>query len=722
MSDWADKAFAAASAETQPGPLSWADEADPQVDPVALVALTDVIDSAAGEAGLSGVTSAFEGFGRAFSPLPLLAAGVLGALAAEVDLAVPRGIAVPGQGRVDAAMPASKVSGEAERVLDGPLAQEVLLALPAGAFLVKTGSPSVEISALPSFDQVRHIGRGNFDEAAAERIELAKGQAPPGRLGACLELLLAAESVGIAEWAIRDAAAFSLERHAFGRPIGAYQGVAHQLADTLVGVAAARALLRLALAASERDPASFPLACSLARERAARAAVDACERSIQVHGARGYRWDRGIHLRLRRAQTTRALAGGRAATLRRLVDALRQDEALPGVELLDDEEQAAVRAEATAWVEQNLPAEHRALAGVASVEDYVEFSSTWARTVNAGGWPTLHWPQEFGGEGRRPSLAAIAVEVTTRAHPRRWPQRVGLELVAESLMLHGTDEQRERFLPGIRDDSVVWTQGYSEPAVGSDLAALTTTATPEDGGWRIDGEKIWSSIPTRSDRYFLLARTGPPESRHRGITCFLVDLDSPGIDREAIRSISDQFEFGRAVLRSVFVPDSDRLGPVDGGWKVVLDQLRDERTITVAAESAIVQFFFDRLLETVELLEPDGAARDRPTLAEGLAEAWMDLQALRIVNREAVEVAERGEGEVAAETTKLLWSRVGQQVATLGLDALGEAGTIGADGRLPAEFWRFVRMETRSYTIYAGSTEILLSLLAEDELGLPRSR
>ncbi|MBS1862560.1 MAG: acyl-CoA dehydrogenase family protein [Actinobacteria bacterium] len=717
--EWAERAFAAASEGERSDPSRRADEGS-SASGGPFVALARLVAEASEQAGIWGLAGAYEGFGRAFSPLPLLSCGVLAAARTDTDLARPRGLAVEALGDADAAAGVWTIRAKAELVIDAPSAEELLVATPEGAFLIAKTAPGVELEELAAFDPVRRIARCTFDRVLADRIELGPDGEEVAWMRSRLEALLAAEAVGIADWAIRVGAAYARERRAFGRPIGSNQAVAHPLADSFSALVAARSLLRWALTACERAHPVFSLAASLARVVAARTAVEACERSIQVHGALGYRWDRGIHLRLRRAETTRTLAGGPAVVHRRLVEALRADQRLPGVELLDDEEQAEIRERAAAWAARNLPAEHRGLAAVENVQKYVDFASTWATTVTAAGWPTLHWPAEHGGAGRRASLAAIAVEEVTRLHPRRWPQRVGLELVAPSLMLHGTAEQQRRFLPGIKDGSILWTQGYSEPGAGTDLAALGTRATREGPDWRLDGEKIWSAPPTLANRYFLLARTGAPDSRHRGITCFLVDLEAPGIERETIRSIAGQHEFGRAVLSSVRVPDEDRLGEVDGGWQLVMDQLRDERTITVFAETAIVDFMFERLLETIELLGPGAWRRD--DLVGQVAEAWIDLQALRIVNRQTVEAIERGEDSVEAEAAKLLWSRLGQRIAALGLESLGERGTVGGGDGAPAEYWRFVRMETRCYTIYAGTTEILLSLLAESALDLPRSR
>src|SRR5947207_9864847 len=245
----------------------------------------------------------------------------------------------------------------------------------------------------------------------------------------------------------------------------------------------------------------------------------------------------------------------------------------------DTPEEAAFRAEVRTWLGANLPAGW-------GTSDWVEprgservaFNKDWSRTLHEAGYVGIHWPKAYGGGEQPITLAAIVLEELARADAPEHLGLIGIGMAGPTIMAHGTEEQRERFLPHILSGEEVWCQGFSEPGAGSDLASLQTKAVPaEDGGFRVTGQKVWSSFAHIADWCILLARTDGSGDKHQGLTYFLMDMRAPGVEVRPLRQITGEAEFNEIFMADVFIPADRVVGQVGQGWQVAIMTLMNER-------------------------------------------------------------------------------------------------------------------------------------------------
>ncbi|RIV40561.1 acyl-CoA dehydrogenase family protein [Micromonospora radicis] len=350
-----------------------------------------------------------------------------------------------------------------------------------------------------------------------------------------------------------------------------------------------------------------------------------------------------------------------------------------------------------------------------SQDEREHWSRVWQDRLCAGGWAGLSWPVEHGGRGLDALAQAVFnEEAAVRGAP--YPLNgVGMMLAGPTIIAHGTDEQQARHLPGILHGEEYWCQGFSEPGSGSDLASLRTTATRVDGGWRINGAKIWTSNAHNASRCLLLARTDAEAPKHRGITYFLAPMD--GFTIRPLEMINGDTEFNEMFLDDVFVSDDDVLGGVGNGWRVALTTLAFERgsmalNLWVWARQAV-----DRV---VDLAVERGVADDS-AFVDAVGALQCDAEAVRIGSMRMVGETRAG-GVPGPETSALksLWAGVVQNANRLAVQ-LDEAGGVLLDGDgAAARMRRYLR--ARAHTIEGGTEEVQKSILAERVLDLPRSR
>jgi alkylation response protein AidB-like acyl-CoA dehydrogenase len=291
-------------------------------------------------------------------------------------------------------------------------------------------------------------------------------------------------------------------------------------------------------------------------------------------------------------------------------------------------------------------------------------------------------------------------------------------------MEHGTAEQQERFLGPIRTEMEIWGQGFSEPDAGSDLAALKTRAVRDGDDWVINGSKTWTTYASYVDWLFVLARTDPAARRHRGITCFIVEANAPGIEIRPIKDIAGDTEFGEVFFTDVRVPAENVLGGVNEGWGVAVMTLAHERVIEACEDIGESAFMFNRLIDCMRDVDPGGGrAADDPLARDTLARLWTAFQGVRLTQHRSLSALTSSDvPPPEASIVKLAWSEVGQRAARLGAELFGAIGGRGEHERHIAHFWQRCYLVSRSFTIYAGTSEILRSVIAERVLGLPRSR
>jgi alkylation response protein AidB-like acyl-CoA dehydrogenase len=385
------------------------------------------------------------------------------------------------------------------------------------------------------------------------------------------------------------------------------------------------------------------------------------------------------------------------------------------MDLRDTDEQQAFRHEVRAWLRDNVPVERLPSAGTS---EGFEARREWERSLYRAGYAGLHWPPEYGGRGASVVLQAIFEEEYLLASA---PERVtvlGRNLMGPTLMVHGTGEQKQRWLPGILSADEIWSQGFSEPEAGSDLAGLRTRAVRDGGGWIINGQKIWTSYGAYADWMFALVRTDPEAPRHAGITFLALDMRSPGVEARPIVQLDAHAGFAEVFFTDVRVPGGQVIGEVNDGWAVAMTTLGFERDAP-AASPARYERAMRELVEVARARELDGdpVVRDRLAALEAGTRAYR-AHATRTLSRLA-----RGESLGAeASMTKLLWSELEQRMFEAGRDLLGPYGEVLSDDAPLASpaLWNSYYWFARAATIYAGTSEIQRSIIAERVLGLPK--
>ncbi len=581
---------------------------------------------------------------------------------------------------------------------------------PTAWFLVPAGQPGITVTARPPADFSRSLA-----DIAADAVHIAPDQMLPGltdaRVRDLAAALAAAEAAAVAGWCARTAAEYAAIRHQFGRPIGSFQAVKHLCAQLLCRAETASVLAWDAARAAGDEPGALPLVAAAAAAHTLDAAVENAKDCIQVLGGIGFTWEHDAHLYLRRALSLRQLLGGtsswRIQAARLALGGARRELPLTG-DLDPGGDVAAARRTARQVAESvaGLPAadRHRALA--------------------EAGYVAPAWPPPYGLGASAAGRLVIDDELSTAGLAR---PDIGIGGWAIPAILgHGSKAQQDRFAGPTLRGEITWCQLFSEPEAGSDLASLRSRAERTDGGWLLTGQKVWTSLARQADWAICLARTdssaaehGAAKDRgakdraakHSGITYFLVRMDSPGIDIRPLREMTGREMFNQVFLDRVFVPDDCVVGQPGDGWRVTRTTLASER-VAMGAGSSVGEAV-EGLLALCRALgpAPDPVVLDRlgALIADGMAVSLLDLQ--------AVLAQLRGDdpGPLAA-VRKLVGVRHRQDVAETALELSGPAGAIGGEeAAVLSEF-----LLTRCLSIAGGTTQILLSLVAERLLGLPR--
>jgi alkylation response protein AidB-like acyl-CoA dehydrogenase len=386
------------------------------------------------------------------------------------------------------------------------------------------------------------------------------------------------------------------------------------------------------------------------------------------------------------------------------------------VDLRDTPEEAAFRGELRTWLEESLPEELRGHRGGAARFEGPEMRA-WSRALYDAGYAGLTWPKEYGGGGAPYTFQAIFLEEMARAEAPPHIGVIGLGMAGPTIIAHGTEEQKARYLAPILSAEEVWCQGFSEPGAGSDLAGVRTSAKPVDGRFVVDGEKVWSSFAHIADWCLLLARSEPDSSRHAGLTYLIADMHAPGVEVRPLRQITGESEFNEIFFTDVEIPAENVLGEVGEGWQVAMTTLLHERgTLGFALQAAL----------EVQVRKLVALARDRgadPLLRDRIAREWVEMQALRYTNYRALsQLVKTGIPGPEGSIAKLVWSEANQRVTKLALELLGPEAALGEENAPYGGTWQYQQLRSRGNTIEAGTSEILRNIVAERVLGLPRSR
>lgn len=387
--------------------------------------------------------------------------------------------------------------------------------------------------------------------------------------------------------------------------------------------------------------------------------------------------------------------------------------------LVESREEGEFRAQVQAWMREHLRGDFEPLRGChgpGTPGFDVALAKRWEQTLASAGWVGIGWPREVGGTDLPLGRQIIFHEEYVRGGGPGRLGHIGEQLLAPTLIDHGTPEQKARFLPGIRAGTEYWAQGYSEPGAGSDLANVRTRARRDAASdeWLIDGQKVWTSWAQESDWIFVLARSEEGSVRHQGLTLLLVPLHQPGIEIRPIRQMTGSAEFNEVFFDGARTEGSLHLGAPGQGWKVAMALLGYERGVSTLGQQAQFRHELDLVIAAARA---NGAARD-PVLRQRIAEAAMGLATLRF---HALRVLGAAAGAMPREawTAKYAWSNWRRDLGRLAIDVLGAAGDVvngDADRARLQQLW----LGSRADTIYAGTNEIQLNLIAERALGMPR--
>ena len=376
-------------------------------------------------------------------------------------------------------------------------------------------------------------------------------------------------------------------------------------------------------------------------------------------------------------------------------------------------------AEVRDWLGQHLTGRFADLVGRGGSgnEEFYELRLEWERELHAGGWTGLGWPAEYGG---RPASMTQRVLFEYEYARAGAPYRAGFQgtnLLGPTLIAHGTPEQKQRFLPRILAGEEVWCLGFSEPGAGSDLASVRTRAVLDGGEWVVDGQKIWTSHAHQADWIYLLARTDPAAPRHRGLSMLLLPMRQSGIEVRPIRSMAGNSEFNEVFLSGARTDRSLVVGELNQGWKVAMSTLEHERGIAMLGYQNQFESEFASVLRAAR---EQGAAAD-VGLRQRLVDSFVGLNVMRYLTLRTLTGLLRPGGEAGAQTSllKLVWPGWHQELGELEMDLLGAGAEIVGDDYQLNPFQRTYLL-SRAESIYGGTRQIHLNIVAERLLGLPR--
>jgi alkylation response protein AidB-like acyl-CoA dehydrogenase len=380
-------------------------------------------------------------------------------------------------------------------------------------------------------------------------------------------------------------------------------------------------------------------------------------------------------------------------------------------------EAEAFRTELRAWLDEHWTDEYRSLPSLfACTPGSPELAKhqEWNAALADAGYAAISWPVEYGGRGAGVMEQVVFTEEMHRAGAPHTVNLIGLSNIAPSIMSHGTDEQKAALLPRMRRGDDIWCQGFSEPEAGSDLASLKATAVRDGDHYVINGQKTWNTLGHLANWCELLVRTDPQVPKHRGISCLLVDMTTPGVEVRPITTIAGDSEFNEIFFTDVRVPASSLLGAEHEGWRVAMTTLTHERG-GVAALHLGLRSRIGELLELAKVtaFDDERTVAEHSALRQRLARLYLEGELLKLLSDRAISGALHGrELGPEASLTKLVWSETSQHVGEVAADVLGPDATSGAWGR--------DRVAMRSFTIAGGTTQVNKNIIAQRVLGLPR--
>jgi alkylation response protein AidB-like acyl-CoA dehydrogenase len=375
------------------------------------------------------------------------------------------------------------------------------------------------------------------------------------------------------------------------------------------------------------------------------------------------------------------------------------------------------RAEVRQWLDDNLVGDFAALKGLGGPgreHEAFEERRAWNQHLAAAGLTCLGWPTEHGGRGLSVAHRVAFYEEYALANAPDKVNHLGEELLGPTLIAYGTPEQQQRFLPRILDVTELWSQGYSEPGAGSDLANVSTTAELDGDQWVLNGQKVWTSLAHWAQWCFVVARTEKGSKRHAGLSFLLVPLDQPGVEIRPIIQLTGDSEFNEVFFDDARTDASLVVGEPGDGWRVAMGLLTFERGVSTLGQQ--IRYAREHA-NLVELAKRTGAADD-PLIRERLTRSWAGLKTMRSYALATMDVERSGQAAGKDSVSKLLWANWHRELGEIAMDVQGMAGLTLPGGEF--DEWQRLYLFSRSDTIYGGSNEIQRNIIAERVLGLPR--
>jgi 3-oxochol-4-en-24-oyl-CoA dehydrogenase len=645
--------------------------------------------------GLEELVVVVEQLGRMVAPGPfvptVIASAVLSAVGGDpakhlvpglTDGSLAAGVALHG----NVTVAGGKASGHVGNVLGGNLAQVILVPSGDDVVVVRPGD-GVTVETPTNLDYARRSSRVSLVDAPAYVL--------PGAKRVLLDLarvILSAEAVGVAREATDMAAQYSKDRIQFGRPIAMYQAVKHHCANMAVATELATSAVWDAARASITGGDQFTYAAAVAATLAGPAADLCANLSTQVHGGIAITWEHDLHLYMRRATALNLLLKP-DHTAEEITALLNQGvKREKSIELPPEAE--TIRAEVRAFVEKvkDLDAEAQKIAMVDAGYAVANWPKPWGRA--AGAVEQLVIEQEFGAAGlKKPGYGITGWNILT-------------------IIQHGNDDQIERWIRPALEQKVIWCQLFSEPDAGSDAAGVKTKATRVDGGWLVNGQKVWTSGAHVSKYGFATVRTNPDVPKHEGITMMVIDMEAKGVTVRPLKQTSGHSDFNEVFFDDVLVPDDDVVGPVDGGWTVARATLGNESVSIGGGDGAFS--FPPAMLAEMWAKTPERLVAGASRLGHFAAKS----QAMGLLNlRSAHRAVAGGEPGPEGAMAKLIVSELGHDSAALIAELNGDdtayldgMGAIGAG----------MILMHRGISIAGGTSEIKRNQIGERILGLPR--
>ncbi|QLL08962.1 acyl-CoA dehydrogenase [Mycobacterium vicinigordonae] len=649
--------------------------------------------------GLPELVVVVEELGRAVAPGPFVPTVIASAVIARegtaeqkallpglIDGTSTAGIGLGGHVLIDNGV----ANGDAGVVLGAGLADLLVIAAGNDVLLLERGRAGVLVDTPENLDPTRRSGRVRLQNVNVSADDILPGARESALARA--RTLLAAEAVGGAADCVEAAVEYAKVRQQFGRTIATFQAVKHHCANMLVASESALAAVWDASRAASEDEEQFRLAAAVAAALTFPAYARNAELNIQVHGGIGFTWEHDAHLHLRRALVTTALFGGDGPArdvFERTASGATRDNSLdlpPEAEEL----RTVIRADAT---------EIAALADGAQIDRLIET-----------GYVMPHWPKPWGRAAD--AVAQLVIDEEFRAAGIKRPDYGITGWVILTLIQHGTPWQIERFVEKALRKDEIWCQLFSEPDAGSDAASIKTRATRVDGGWKINGQKVWTSGAHYCARGLATVRTDPDAPKHAGITTVIVDMKAPEVEVRPLRQITGGSDFNEVFFNDLFVPDEDVVGAPNSGWTVARATLGNER-VSIGGSGSFYAGLADQLVQLAQ------QHAERLTGADVRVGAYLaNENALRLLNlrRAARSVEGAGPGPEGNVTKLKLAEHMVEGAAIMAALQGPEVALLDGPGALSGR----LIMGARGMAIAGGTSEVTRNQIAERILGMPR--